>query len=84
VEMKTIGIGMGVLVFVDVMETTCVERGGTTDDTVDVVAFGEEELGEVGTVLTSDSGDEGDFTLVVLFWRGKRDVSDGVCHLMDG
>jgi hypothetical protein len=34
---------------------TSVEGGGTTDDTVDLVALAEEELGEIGAVLTGDT-----------------------------
>jgi hypothetical protein len=45
-------------VFVDVIDAAGVEERGATLDTVDFVAFGEEKLGKVGSVLASDSCDK--------------------------
>lgn len=36
-----------------------IEVGGSADEAVDLVAFVEEEFGEVGAVLTGDAGDQG-------------------------
>jgi hypothetical protein len=46
-------------ILVDVVNARGVEEGGATFDAVDFVAFGEEELGEVGAVLSGDSCDKG-------------------------
>ena len=52
--------GMGLVgVFVDVIDASGVEEGGAALDAVDLVAFGEEEFGEIGSVLSGNSGDEG-------------------------
>mmetsp|Transcript_17848 Transcript_17848/g.51095 ORF Transcript_17848/g.51095 Transcript_17848/m.51095 type:complete len:388 (-) Transcript_17848:52-1215(-) len=53
----------GVAILVDVINTAGVEGRRTTDDAVDNVALLEEELGEVGTILAGDTGDEGDLGL---------------------
>lgn len=45
---------------VDVVDPLGVEIGGPSDQAVDVVAFVEEEFGEVGAVLAGDAGDERD------------------------
>ncbi|TQD77653.1 hypothetical protein C1H46_036814 [Malus baccata] len=42
---------------VDVVDALGVEVGGPSDQAVDVVAFVEEEFGEVGAVLAGDAGD---------------------------
>ena len=44
---------------IDVVDAGGVEERGAALDAVDLVAFGEEEFGEVGSVLAGDSGDEG-------------------------
>jgi hypothetical protein len=47
-----------VRVLVDVVEPRGVEGRGTADEAVDLVALGEEELGEVRAILSCDAGDE--------------------------
>ena len=47
--------------FEQVLDSPVVRRAGTADDAVHFVAFAEEELGEIGTVLTGDAGDESAF-----------------------
>lgn len=42
-------------VFVKVLDTTGVETRGSTNDAVNLVAFAEKELSEVGTILTGDT-----------------------------
>lgn len=51
---------LAVGVAVEVVDTAGVEGGRAADDAVDLVALGKEELGEVGTILAGDTGDEGD------------------------
>jgi hypothetical protein len=51
------GVGV-VAITVEVFDAVGVEGGGSADDAVDVVPFGEQEFGEVGPVLAGDSGDE--------------------------
>ena len=66
-----LGVGcVGVLV--DVVDAVGVEGGGAADDAVDFVAFGEEELGEVGAVLAGDAGDESAF-VVALHGRSSEE-----------
>jgi len=65
------GIGdMGI--GVDGLEATGVEGAGTADDSVDFVAFCQEEFGEVGAVLAGDAGDEGFFHVFGAFRRMER------------
>ena len=48
--------GVGVVgVGVEVVDAVGVEGAGAADDAVDFVAFGEQELGEVGAVLAGDA-----------------------------
>jgi hypothetical protein len=42
-----------------VVDARGVEEGAAAFDAVDLVSLGEQELGEVGAVLSGDSGDEG-------------------------
>ena len=44
---------MGILV--EMLDSSRVEGGGTTDDTVDLVTLLDQELGKVRSVLTSDT-----------------------------
>jgi len=44
-------------VLVQVIDALRVERAGAADDAVHFVTFGEKQLGEVGTILASDTGD---------------------------
>ena len=46
------------VMLVDVIHSLRVEGGCSTLNAMDFVAFFEEELGEVGSVLTGDTGDE--------------------------
>jgi hypothetical protein len=43
---------------IDVIETIRVKGRSAPDNSVDLVTFGEEELGEIRTILASDAGDE--------------------------
>ena len=49
---------LDVRILVDVIDPLGVEERGAAFDAVDLVAFFEQELGEVGTVLSGDAGDE--------------------------
>ena len=46
-----------VRVAVEVVDAAGVEGAGAADDAVDFVAFGEQELGQIGAVLAGDAGD---------------------------
>jgi hypothetical protein len=48
-------------VLIDVIDALGVESARAADDAVDFIAFGKEELGEIGAVLSGDAGDEGAF-----------------------
>jgi hypothetical protein len=50
-----------VRVGIDGVEAAGVKGAGATNDAVNFVSFTEEQLSEVGAVLSSDSGDEGFF-----------------------
>ena len=52
-----IGVGIGV----QVLQAGPFHGAGSTYQAVDFVAFFQQEFREVGTVLTSDAGDEGGF-----------------------
>ncbi len=45
-------------ILVDVVDPLGVEERGTALDAVNFIAFVEQELGEVGSVLSGDSGDQ--------------------------
>jgi hypothetical protein len=53
---KESGVGL-VEVLIDVVEPVGVEAGGTPFKAVDFVAFGKEELGQIGAVLAGATGD---------------------------
>jgi len=55
-----------VLVMIQVLNPGSVEGAGATDDAVDVVALAKKQLGQVGTILTSDASNQGNL-------RGKND-----------
>ena len=44
-----------------------IETAGAALDSVDFVAFGEEEFGEIGAILAGDAGDKGSPATV---WKG--------------
>ena len=44
---------------VKMVDAAGVEGGGPADDSMNFVTFGEEQFGEVGTVLSGDTGDKG-------------------------
>ncbi len=46
-----------VRVFVDVVDAGGIEERAAPLDAVNLIAFGEEKFGEVGSVLAGDSGD---------------------------
>ncbi len=47
---------------VEMVDALGVERAGAADDAVHLVALGEQQFREIGTVLAGDSGNEGFFT----------------------
>src|SRR5262249_34391382 len=47
-----------VQVLEDVDDTAAVERGRAANDAVNLVAFFEEKLGQIGAILARDAGDE--------------------------
>jgi hypothetical protein len=57
---------MGVLV--QVVDPVCIEQGGSPFDAVDFISFFQEEFGQVGTVLSGDTGNEGFFCHGFLPW----------------
>jgi hypothetical protein len=52
---------VNVRVAVKVIDPARIEGRGPANHPVNFVAFGQQELGEIGTVLTGDTGDEGFF-----------------------
>ena len=78
VEKKPGAVDVGV--GVDVIDAGGVEGAGAADDSMNLVAFVEKKVGEVGSVLTGDACDECFFHEVfgkilaerVNLWRGKR------------
>jgi hypothetical protein len=44
---------------IDLIETIRIESGGPANDAMHLVPFGEQELGEIGSILSRDAGDEG-------------------------
>jgi hypothetical protein len=59
-ELRQTGV-LGVRVDVEMVEAVGIEGAGTAHDAVDLIAFGEEEFGQVRTVLSCYTGDEGGF-----------------------
>lgn len=61
-------------VSVDVVNARGVEGGATAHDTMDFVSLLQQELGEIGAVLTRDAGDESTlrFGLDLLFLRRRH------------
>ncbi len=55
-----------VRVGVNAVQPAGVEGAGAADQAVNLVAFGEQQLREVGTVLPGDAGDEGFFHFIKL------------------
>ena len=43
---------------VDMIDARGVEAGGAADDTMNLVAFSQQQLGQIGTVLAGDACDE--------------------------
>src|ERR1700722_17554261 len=61
---------MGVVrILVDVGDGGGVEERGAALDAMHLIAFGEEQLGEVGSVLAGDAGDEGFLQWFQSPWR---------------
>jgi hypothetical protein len=58
-EEEADAVNMAILV--EVIDAACIEGACAADDAVDFVALVEEEIGEVGTVLAGDAGDERSF-----------------------
>jgi len=48
-----------VRILIEMIDAVGVEQRGAALDAVDFVALAQQELGEVGAVLASDAGDEG-------------------------
>ena len=56
---------MGIVrILVDVVDAGGVEERGAALDAVHLVALGEQEFGEIGSVLAGDSGDQGFLQMV--------------------
>jgi hypothetical protein len=53
---------MDVGIHVKMIDPLRIERAGTADDAMHLVAFGKEKFGEIGTVLAGDSRNKGFFT----------------------
>jgi hypothetical protein len=51
------------LICIQMVETIGVEAGGTTDDAVHLVTLGKKQFGEVRTVLTGNTTEQGNFPL---------------------
>ncbi len=58
-----------VRVLIKVIDAGGVEGARPSDDPMDLVALGHKEVGQIGTVLTCDTGDEGFFVHSFLYWR---------------
>lgn len=71
-------LGALVRVFVQMLDTARVERGRSTDDAMDFVALFQQELGQVRTVLTRHTCDEGDLSA-----RGEVQVLSQVGDVLD-
>jgi len=56
VEVQVHPVDVGILV--EVVDPRRIERAGAADDAVDFVAFGKKKVGQIGSVLSGDSGDE--------------------------
>jgi hypothetical protein len=57
-------------IVVEVVDPAGIERGGAADDAVNLVSLREKEFGEVGTVLSCDSGDQCFFHDVDIYATG--------------
>ena len=72
VEEKANAIDMRILV--EVVDPRCVERTGAPDDAVDFVAFGEQKVRQIRSVLASDACNESFFHRdeSAVFWISRR------------
>lgn len=61
------------------LQASGVESGGSADDPVNLVPFGQEELGQVATVLSGDTSDESNLALS-FFNRYHRFVLSRACR----
>jgi hypothetical protein len=52
---------LDVRILVEVVDAVGIEQGGPALDAMHLVALVEQELGEIGAVLSRDAGDQGDF-----------------------
>ena len=59
-------------VLVDMVDTRGVEQAGAPLDAVHHVAFGEQEFSQIGAILASDAGDQGDFLGFVFVHVGGK------------
>lgn len=51
--------GVGVVgIAVNVFDAIGVEGAGSADDAVNKISFGEQEFGQIGTILASDAGNQ--------------------------
>ena len=64
-------------VLVDVFNTASVERGRPSDDTVDLVALGEQELGQIRAVLASNTYSQKMSNWITM---GLREMGRGESH----
>ena len=80
---------LGVRVLIDAVDAAGIERRGAPDDAVHFVALAEKELGEVGTILTGDTGDQsatrgGHSANLLNFDRGGRLPCRGIKPVRTG
>ena len=57
-------------IFMQVLDAAAVERGGAAHQPVDVVSLAQEQLGQIGAVLSGDAGDECSLHIALGFLRG--------------
>lgn len=57
-----------VRILIEVIDSPGVKEGGSALDPMDFVAFGEEELSKVGSILSSDPCDQGFFQFNASRW----------------
>jgi hypothetical protein len=69
-----------VRIYIDVVNPLRVEIGRSTDQAMDLVAFLEEEFGQIRTVLAGDSGDQSHFARWFCGGGGSESVIVVSCH----
>ena len=74
------------LILIEVVYAISIEQGAPTLYTMDFIALGQEQLGEVGSILPGDPSDKGDFLFChgvkVSIW-GEVAFNHRTCHLSE-